>query len=198
MRKTQTTALAAIVTAGLAIAPVAAASGARRDATRRARGCAHANTLIRRTSRRALQRAVVCLVNAQRRAHGLPGLGENARLNRSAQGWTDAMVTHRLFTHGADFAARITAAGFRWSDAGENIATGFNTPATVVRAWMASTGHCQNILNPDYRYVGSGVSARSIPGFSTGGGTWTQDFGLLMGQHPASGDWGPADGCPYG
>ena len=108
------------------------------------------------------------------------------------------MVARRAFTHGADFSARITAVGFDWSAAAENIATGYPTPLAVVNGWMHSLGHCQNILNPSYRYVGTGVSGDSIGGFSTQGGTWTQDFGLIMGQHPASGNWGPADGCPYG
>lgn len=163
----------------------------------RSRGCAGARTRIARTSRADLQRAVVCLVNLERHARGLPGLRENARLNRSAQGWTNVMVTHRYFSHGADFASRISAVGFNWSNVGENIATGYRTPAAVVRAWMASTGHCQNILNPAYRYVGTGVSDNSIAGYSTLAGTWTQDFGLLRGQRPASGNWGPAQGCPY-
>lgn len=159
--------------------------------------CANAHTPIARTSRPALQRAVVCLLNRQRRAHGLPGLRESSRLNRSAQGWTNVMVSDRLFSHGSDFAARITAVGFHWSSVGENIATGFSTPAKVVSAWMASTGHCQNILNPTYRYVGTGVRNRAITGYSSGGGTWTNDFGLLMGQHAASENFGPANGCPY-
>jgi uncharacterized protein YkwD len=170
---------------------------AHRRARTRVRGCAAAHTTIARASRARLQRAVVCLINRQRHAHGLPGLRENQRLNRSAQGWTNVMVTHRDFSHGADFAARISAVGFDWSNVGENIATGYATPAQVVRAWMASKGHCQNILNPQYRYVGTGVSDRSISGYSTLAGTWTQDFGLLMGQHAPSGNWGPAAGCPY-
>jgi uncharacterized protein YkwD len=161
------------------------------------RGCAAAQTTIVHTSRAQLQRAVVCLVNQQRNGRGLPGLRESSRLNRSAQGWTNVMVTHRNFSHGADFAARISAVGFDWSNVGENIATGYATPTAVVKAWMASTGHCQNILNPMYRYVGTGVSDNSIAGYSTRAGTWTQDFGLLMGQHAASGNWGPAEGCPY-
>ena len=161
------------------------------------RGCAAAHTSIAHTSRAELQRSVVCLINAQRHTRGLPGLRENARLNRSAQGWTDVMVTHRDFSHGADFAARISHVGFDWSNVGENIATGYSTPATVVSAWMASKGHCQNILNPQYRYVGTGVSGASIAGYSTLAGTWTQDFGLLMGQHAPSGNWAPAEGCPY-
>jgi uncharacterized protein YkwD len=179
----------AVAVAGTVLTPMAAARGRR---------CADAQAPIAAARRPALQRAVVCLINAQRRERGLPGLRENPRLNRSAQGWTNVMVSHRDFTHGADFGSRITAVGFHWSNVGENIATGFRTPSSVVAAWMASTGHCQNILNPSYRYVGTGVSDEAIGGFSTQGGTWTQDFGLIMGQHPASGNWGPADGCPYG
>jgi uncharacterized protein YkwD len=173
----------------IAFAPSAAA--------RAKRGCKHANTRIGATSRRVLQRAVVCLINRQRTERHLPRLHMNRRLNRSAQGWTNEMVRYESFSHGADFAARISAVGFNWSDAGENIATGFRTPAAVVRGWMASTGHCQNILNPVFADVGTGVSERSIAGFSSGAGTWTQDFGLKMGANAPSGNWGPASGCPY-
>jgi uncharacterized protein YkwD len=161
------------------------------------RGCAAAHATIAHASRAQLQRAVVCLINHQRHARGLPRLRENQRLNRSAQGWTNVMVTHRDFSHGADFAARISAVGFDWSNVGENIATGYSTPARVVTAWMASKGHCQNILNPQYRDVGTGVSDRSIAGYSSLAGTWTQDFALLMGQHAPSANWAPAEGCPY-
>jgi len=183
----------AAVTASMMFIPAALAHGR----TVRRRGCADSHTLIAHASRARLQRTVVCLINQQRRMRGLPGLRENQRLNRSAQGWTNVMVNDRDFSHGADFSARISAVGFDWSTAGENIATGYRTPVAVVKAWMASTGHCQNILNPDYRYVGTGVSNRSIAGFSTLAGTWTQDFGLLMGQSDPSRNWGPAEGCPY-
>jgi uncharacterized protein YkwD len=183
--------IATLVVTLLASLSLASAAGAH------TRGCADAHTTIAHTARAELQRAVVCLINQQRHTRGLPGLRENARLNRSAQGWTNVMVTHRDFSHGADFAARISAVGFDWSNVGENIATGYRSPTAVVRAWMASKGHCQNILNPVYRYVGTGVSDNSITGYSTLAGTWTQDFGLLMGQHAASGNWAPAEGCPY-
>jgi uncharacterized protein YkwD len=165
-------------------------------ASAEARGCRQANTPITAASRHQLQHAVVCLINQQRTERHLPRLHASRRLNRSAQGWTNAMVRQDSFTHGGDFAARITAVGFDWSMAGENIAAGYDTPASVVRGWMASTGHCQNILSPSFADVGTGVSARSIPG-SGGAGTWTQDFGLPMGQHAPSGNSGPAGGCPY-
>jgi uncharacterized protein YkwD len=161
------------------------------------RPCRYGNTPIAKARHAQMQNAVVCLINRQRRLHRLPRLRASAELDRSAQGWTHAMVSRRDFTHGTDFSARITAAGFNWSNAGENIATGYATPGAVVRAWMASAGHCQNILSPIFREVGTGVSNHSIAGFSTLAGTWTQDFGLLINEHPASGNRGPADGCPY-
>ncbi|HEY3726454.1 MAG TPA: CAP domain-containing protein [Solirubrobacteraceae bacterium] len=160
------------------------------------RGCRNAHTPIAGASRHRLQSAVVCLINQQRTRRHLPRLHANGRLNRSAQGWTNRMVRSDSFSHGANFAARITAVGFTWSLAGENIATGFDTPAAVVRAWMASADHCRNILGPSFADVGTGVSGRPIPG-SGGDGTWTQDFGLPMGQRAPSGNGGPARGCPY-
>jgi uncharacterized protein YkwD len=159
------------------------------------RRCSYAHTSIHAASRAQLRSAVDCLVNHERAEHGLPGLAANGRLDRSAQGWTNEMVSHRDFTHGADFASRISAVGFDWSTVGENIAAGYQTPASVVRAWMQSTGHCQNILSPVYRMVGTGVST-GAPGGNENG-TWTQDFGLWMGQHAGSGNYGPAEGCPY-
>jgi uncharacterized protein YkwD len=158
--------------------------------------CAHAHVRISHASGRGeVRQAVNCLINVQRRNHGLPGLRGNNRLNDSAQGWTNVMVHDRAFSHGADFAGRISAVGFDWSRAGENIATGYGTAAGVVRAWMASTGHCQNILNPQFREEGMGVDlGDALP---HGRGTWTMDFALRMHQRATSNDWAAAEGCPY-
>lgn len=146
---------------------------------------------------RELKAAVVCLINQQRARHHLPRLRASRRLDRSAQRWTNAMVARRAFSHGADFSARITAVGFDWSAAAENIATGYPTPLAVVRAWMASLGHCQSILSPMYLDVGTGISRHPVRGFASGAATWTQDFGLPMGRRAPSGNFGPASRCPY-
>jgi uncharacterized protein YkwD len=183
--------VAAAVIAGslTAFVPAAAAQGNN--------SCQNADSPIAVTSRPHLQKAVVCLINRQRAQRHLPLLRTDQRLNRSAQGWTNTMVNRAAFTHGTNFSARISAAGFDWSMAGENIATGYTTPAEVVSEWMASTGHCQNILSPSFADVGTGVSARSSEGLGSSGGTWTQDFGLPMGAHAPSHNSGPAHGCPY-
>lgn len=195
--------LAVLCTAALTVVPTATATttGAKHRArVRRARaadGCANANAVVGQASVQALRVAVVCLINDQRTSRHLPELHASKLLDHSAQDWTNAMVSSDVFSHGANFAGRISAAGYVWRSAGENIATGFQTPRGVVNAWMASTGHCQNILNPTYGNVGTGASARAVRGWATGSGTWTQDFALSMFQSPPSANWGPADGCPY-
>jgi uncharacterized protein YkwD len=105
------------------------------------------------------------------------------------------MISDEQFSHGAAFMDRISAVHFDWIDAGENIATGYTTPESVVDAWMASPGHCANILDPQYREVGTGVVNRMIRGTSNIDGTWTQDFGRLMGQPALSENFGPARAC---
>ena len=62
---------------------------------------------------------------------------------------------------------------------------------------MASTGHCENILSPDFREVGAGFDSGTALGGDSDHGTWTLDLGLLMHQRPPSNDWRPAEGCPY-
>lgn len=196
--------IALLSAVALTVVPAATASTSSTKASRlrhrRARAastCANENAPVGRVSVRALRMAVVCLINQQRTSRNLPALRASLLLDRSAQNWTNAMVSSDDFSHGTNFASRITAAGYVWRSAGENIATGFQTPRSVVNAWMASTGHCQNILNPTYGNVGTGVSHEAVRGFASGPGTWTQDFALSMFQSPPSGNYGPMDGCPY-
>ena len=159
--------------------------------------CANASQPATAGSTRAMRAAVVCLINQQRVRHGLPALRVSPLLDRSAQAWTNVMVATGKFWHGINFAARITAVGFIWQDAGENIATGFPSPASVVSAWMASKDHCQNILDPRYDRVGTGLSRHAVGSFASGPSTWTQDFALPMLGHAPSHNHGPMNGCPY-
>jgi len=86
------------------------------------------------------------------------------------------MATRNYFSHtspeGQGLANRMALAGYRFTSAGENIAAGYSTPAAVVAGWLASPGHCANLMSGSYTVVGIG--------FGTGGGRygtyWTQDF----------------------
>jgi uncharacterized protein YkwD len=174
------------------------ARGALSSAHARTQGCPGANLNVRSGDLAKVRTAVICLVNRERSLRHLPPLRQSGALDRSAEGWARTMVREGTFSHGNSFANRITHAGVSWSDAGENIATGFATPREVVSAWMASAGHCRNILDPNFRLVGVGAVPRPVRGFASGPSTWTEDFALASGQSPASKNWVPANGCPYG
>ncbi|MFH7597807.1 sigma-70 family RNA polymerase sigma factor [Streptomyces racemochromogenes] len=121
---------------------------------------------------------VISLVNSERAAAGCGPLKEDAQLDRSAQGQSDDMARRGFFDHtnpdGADPGDRITAAGYRWSTYGENIAKGQQTAQDVMDSWMKSPGHRANILNCSFKDIGVGMH----PG--TGGPWWTQNFGARM------------------
>lgn len=134
-----------------------------------------------------LEDQVLTLVN-QKRAAGavcggvtkppVPALTAQAQLRCAARNHSKDMGVNNFFSHtgsnGSSFSQRITAAGYVWKAAGENIAAGYNTAAAVVNGWMASTGHCNNIMNGNYKHLGIGY-------YYAAGATykhyWTQDFG---------------------
>jgi uncharacterized protein YkwD len=198
-------ALPAVLAATLLAAapPTASARGVHPHHSRRAhparapRRCANADTPATGAATPTMRAAVVCVINQQRAARRLPALQSSGLLDRSAQSWTDSMVASGVFSHGADFSARITAVGFQWSSAGENIGTGFATPRDVVNAWMASKDHCQNILDPTYRDVGTGLSRHPVGSWASDPSTWTQDFALPAGLAAPSRNYAPARRCPY-
>lgn len=181
---------------GLVTSGVAAAHRRIHSRAATSAACADADTPVGGASAGTLRAAVLCLINQQRAARGLPGLHAAARLDRVAQRHSDMMVRTGYFGHGADFTLRFSAAGYDWRAAGENIASGYATPRSVVNGWMASTEHCRNILDPAFQDAGAGVTAGAV-GANVSPGTWTEDFGLLMNQSPPSRNTRPQSGCPY-
>ncbi|MFF4800914.1 sigma-70 family RNA polymerase sigma factor [Streptomyces sp. NPDC001351] len=121
---------------------------------------------------------VVALVNKERAANGCGALTEDPQLEKAAQGHSDDMAARNFFDHtnpdGLDPGQRITAAGYKWSTYGENIAQGQQTPEAVMESWMNSPGHRANILNCSFKDIGVGVHNGS------GGPWWTQDFGARL------------------
>jgi uncharacterized protein YkwD len=51
---------------------------------------------------------------------------------------------------------RIARLGYIWSAYGENIAEGYHSPEEVVKGWLKSRDHCENIMNPSFKEAGSG------------------------------------------
>ncbi|MGW3338777.1 CAP domain-containing protein [Streptomyces sp. NPDC001009] len=116
---------------------------------------------------------VVELVNAERAKVGCSPVELNSTLSKAAQDHSADMAAHNTMSHtgsdGSDPGSRITAAGYRWSAYGENVAYGYSTPEQVMAGWMDSPGHRENILNCSFKEIGVGLAQP--------GSYWTQDFG---------------------
>ncbi|MCW2991657.1 MAG: hypothetical protein JWM73_2251, partial [Solirubrobacterales bacterium] len=174
-------------------------------ATASATSCPGADTTISALTAGSARAAVLCVVNAERTARGLDALTLNTKLQLAAQRHSEDMLARGYFAHeapapaafGADPGDRIDAAGYDWQSYGENIAAGYGTPREVMEAWMASEGHCHNILDPGFTELGVGVTAlaATIDGEL---GTWTQDFGRPRGASAPGSNHGPQGACPYG
>jgi uncharacterized protein YkwD len=122
-----------------------------------------------------VQESVLDLVNERRRIAGCEPLTLDRRLTDAAGEHATDMARHGYFAHdsrnGDDAGDRVRDAGFRWRRFGENIARGANSPDQVVRDWMHSPAHRENILDCRLREMGIGVAVSPRRG-----AYWVQDF----------------------
>lgn len=120
----------------------------------------------------AYEQKVVDLTNQERAKNGLPALKIDSALSKMAHEKSRDMSANGYFSHtsptyGSPF-DMMKKYGITYHYAGENIAMGQQTPEEVVKAWMNSQGHRENILNPNYNYIGVGYVSQ--------GNYWTQEF----------------------
>lgn len=151
--------------------------------------CPGAGKAPRQMSMHQMRTSVLCLVNRLREHYQLAPLHFNRDLRISATHHSKDMVAHGYFAHdgsrGSTMEQRVLHSGYLARTTafyiGENIGGGmgrsFGSPVSVVRAWMHSTPHRENLLSTNFHDFGVGV-ARGFPG---GGGsraaTYTLDFG---------------------
>lgn len=71
---------------------------------------------------------------------------------------------------------RVATYHYNWSWISENISAGTtrDNPQQAVDSWLASSGHCHNIMSPNVTEVGMAVSANNNSKFTY---YWTQNFG---------------------
>ena len=118
------------------------------------------------------EKEVIRLVNEIRVQNGLRELTYDWELCRVARYKSEDMrdkgyFSHTSPTYGSPF-QMMKSFGISYRTAGENIAKGQATPQAVVNAWMSSSGHRANILNPSFTHIGVGYAAD--------GRYWTQMF----------------------
>lgn len=125
---------------------------------------------------------VLRLTNLFRQQNGLQPLTLNSKLTAAAQTHSQNMGNLDFFSHtgadGSSSSQRVSASGYTWSAAGENIAAGYTTPDAVVNGWINSPGHRANILNANYRDIGIGYFyLAKDTGNVNWQSYWTQKFG---------------------
>lgn len=106
-----------------------------------------------------------------------PQLRWDGRLARAARLHSQDMGANNYFSHtnlaGQTYGDRITAQGFSWMRASENINAGYADAAASVNAWIASSAHCQDLMDPLVTFVGVGYAEAPA---STYKRYFTQDF----------------------
>jgi len=149
--------------------------------------CPGANLLPALASVPTAKAATLCLLNGERAARGLAPLATEATLESAATAYAEAMVQQRFFDHvspgGQTLRQRLASyvASANSFVTGENLAWGVGalaTPDSIVKNWMASPGHRDNVLNGQFREIGVGIVGGtpigSLPAISA---TYTTEFG---------------------
>ncbi len=123
------------------------------------------------TSSNIDQKRVIELTNIEREKKGLLPVVENEALDRAAKLKAVNMFEENYWAHFApsgktpwDF---ILGVGYRFTFAGENLAKNFYSSDEVVKAWMASPTHRDNLLNANYKDIGIAVQDGILNGQKT-------------------------------
>ncbi len=113
---------------------------------------------------------IVLATNKAREAKRLDSLTTNAALSRAAQKKANDMVTQGYFGHisptGIKYLDFVTNAGYSYRKLGENLAFRYETPRSIINAWLRSEGHRANVLGSGYTDVGVGMAYGTRNGYS--------------------------------
>lgn len=119
---------------------------------------------------------IVTLVNQAREKEGLQPLTLDPQLRKGAQ--VRAAECVKKFSHtrpdGTSYKTAISEAGVVSNYTGENVACGHSSAQQVVKAWLNSPGHRDNILNSNFTKIGVGLEKNVGNGYK--GYSWSQLF----------------------
>lgn len=105
-------------------------------------------------------------------------LAWNDTLFAASASHSQDMAVRNYFSHtspeGTTSAQRAVVAGYNYRALGENIAAGQRSIETVMQGWIASEGHCRNIMNSTFTEVAVACVATDRPLYPT---YWTMVLG---------------------
>ena len=97
-------------------------------------------------------------VNTQRELNGKQPLRLNSRLTAAAQKHAKNMSENDFFDHlspdGRGVMERVTEEGYYWRAIAENIGAGLSLPKSMLKAWMSSRDHQNNLLSSEFDDIG--------------------------------------------
>lgn len=119
------------------------------------------------------------LINKEREAKELPPLRLNPTLLKVARAHSANMARQEKMEHvldGKNPSQRVLAAGYDYRYIGENIAVSDGAPlADILKGWMNSRHHRDNILNKNFRETGLAIARNK-----KGDYYYTQVFGTPL------------------
>ena len=138
---------------------------------------------------------ILALVNNERTSRGLAPMRLDSSLNDAAQVHSAVQASAASIFHiapdGSNPGERIARTGYRFSTWGENVAACYLDADAVMAAWMGSSGHCRNILNPAFTELGVGYVKRDNDP-SRYYDYWTQVFARPSGEPAPPGSYDSA------
>jgi len=104
---------------------------------------------------------IIVLTNEVREQYGLPLVQEDSLLNKAAQDKAQDMLKNKYFSHYSPAGVSpwywIDKSGYDYYYAGENLAMNFLDTEEVIKGWLNSPSHRENLLNKDYKDMGIAV-----------------------------------------
>ncbi len=103
---------------------------------------------------------IIELTNKERVKNGFTPLTANQLLTKAAYEKGKEIIKNQTFNHtinGQKFSVWIKNVGYKYIYAGENLAIDFSTSEGVVRAWLNSPTHKENLLNPNFQEIGVAI-----------------------------------------
>lgn len=106
--------------------------------------------------------SLLTATNETRNGEHKASLSENSLLTTAAQAKADDMVARDYWSHSTPDGKQpwsfVDSTGYQYEIVGENLAYGFSSSSEVIRGWLNSPSHRDNLLSNDYRQIGFGVA----------------------------------------
>jgi len=109
--------------------------------------------------------------NAAREEANLSDLQLDPILSQIADQKSQDMIARGYFGHldpdGQNVWQKVNNSGYKYLEVGENLAKNIDSEEEIVRAWLDSAEHRENLLNSEFKDVGIGVAKGDFQGSET-------------------------------